>query len=158
MAASEREIGGGGREREREGGGGGDGSLQSDGCQFVQNYPISACGWLHGRLSSYLLVRFQSIFWVLLSVFHFRDINILALVFLLSRTTLCDGRGHLANHLVQHQSHNKLYSFKLRKQVWMRLIQSVHCTHCEHFKDILTGKKLYWASSDFGVIVWRLSG
>jgi len=30
---------------------------------------------------------------------------------------LCDGRGHLINHLLEYPSHTKLYSYKLQRQV-----------------------------------------
>ncbi|XP_031567061.1 uncharacterized protein LOC116302017 isoform X2 [Actinia tenebrosa] len=30
---------------------------------------------------------------------------------------LCDGRGHLTDHLISYPSHNKLYSFKLRRLI-----------------------------------------
>lgn len=31
--------------------------------------------------------------------------------------TLCDGRGHLIDHLLEYPSHTKLYSFKLQRQI-----------------------------------------
>ncbi|KAK3726318.1 hypothetical protein QZH41_012737 [Actinostola sp. cb2023] len=33
------------------------------------------------------------------------------------RLVLCDGRGHLTDHLMAYPSHNKLYSFKLRRLI-----------------------------------------
>ena len=33
------------------------------------------------------------------------------------RLTLCDGRGHLINHLLEYPSHTKLFSYKLQRQV-----------------------------------------
>lgn len=41
----------------------------------------------------------------------------LLLVFL--RLVLCDGRGHLIDHLLDYPSHMKLYSYKLQRQVGM---------------------------------------
>ncbi len=32
-------------------------------------------------------------------------------------TAFCDGNGHIARHLKQFPGHNKLYSFKIRRQV-----------------------------------------
>ena len=36
------------------------------------------------------------------------------------RSVMCDGRGHLSQHLLQHPSHNKLYSYKLERLVSVR--------------------------------------
>lgn len=41
---------------------------------------------------------------------------------LFPRLVLCDGRGHLIDHLLDYPSHMKLYSYKLQRQVGMLCI------------------------------------
>ena len=43
------------------------------------------------------------------------------------RRTLCDGRGHLIDHLLNFPTHTKLYSHKLQKLVSENLPPNLAC-------------------------------